>query len=74
MLSWRPCSPCLTFSLLLVVALVSPVLEAGESHPSPEINQFTPQGTVKHVRQASARFSEPMVPFGDPRRRTDAQC
>jgi hypothetical protein len=71
MLSWRPCSPCLTFSLLLVVAPVSPVLEAGEPHPSPEVNQAIPQGAVKHVRQAGARFSEPMVPFGDPRSRAD---
>ena len=28
---------------------------------------FSPQGTVKDVRQVSARFSEPVVPFGDPR-------
>lgn len=28
---------------------------------------FSPQGTVKGVRQVTARFSNPMVPFGDPR-------
>jgi hypothetical protein len=28
---------------------------------------FSPQGTVKGVRQASARFAVPMVAFGDPR-------
>jgi alpha-2-macroglobulin len=28
---------------------------------------FSPQGTVKGVRQVSARFASPMVPFGDPR-------
>ena len=28
---------------------------------------FSPQGEVKGVRQVAARFSEPMVPFGDPR-------
>jgi|WetSurMetagenome_2_1015567.scaffolds.fasta_scaffold00354_16 alpha-2-macroglobulin len=28
---------------------------------------FSPQGTVKVVRQVGARFSEPIVPFGDPR-------
>jgi hypothetical protein len=28
---------------------------------------FSPQGTVKDVRQVSVRFSEQMVPFGDPR-------
>jgi hypothetical protein len=33
----------------------------------PQIVQFTPLGTVKKVRQVTARFSEPMVPLGDPR-------
>jgi alpha-2-macroglobulin len=28
---------------------------------------FSPQGTIKSVRQVTARFTEPMVPFGDPR-------
>ena len=27
---------------------------------------FSPQGTVKEIRQATVRFSEPMVSFGDP--------
>jgi len=31
------------------------------------IKSFNPQGVVKGVRQATATFSEPMVPFGDPR-------
>jgi len=31
------------------------------------IKSFSPQGVVKGVRQATATFSEPMVPFGDPR-------
>lgn len=30
------------------------------------VESFSPQGTVKEVRQVHARFSEPMVPFGDP--------
>jgi alpha-2-macroglobulin len=29
------------------------------------VEQFSPQGTVKNVRQVTARFSAPMVPFGD---------
>ncbi len=29
--------------------------------------QFTPQGALKGVRQVTARFSEPVVAFGDPR-------
>jgi len=31
------------------------------------VTRFSPQGTVKQVRQVTARFSEPMVPLGDPR-------
>jgi hypothetical protein len=31
------------------------------------VEMFSPQGTVKGIRQVSARFSEQMVPFGDPR-------
>lgn len=34
---------------------------------NPEIEMFSPQGTVKNVRQVSVRFSEQMVSFGDPR-------
>ena len=32
-----------------------------------EIEFVSPQGTVKEVRQLTARFSEPIVAFGDPR-------
>jgi len=32
-----------------------------------QIEQFSPQGLVKDVRQVSVRFSDQMVPFGDPR-------
>ncbi|MCX5827399.1 MAG: MG2 domain-containing protein [Deltaproteobacteria bacterium] len=32
-----------------------------------EVKSFSPEGVVKGVRQATATFSEPMVPFGDPR-------
>ncbi|MGH7800114.1 MAG: alpha-2-macroglobulin family protein [Thermodesulfobacteriota bacterium] len=31
------------------------------------IEMFSPQGTVKGVRQVTARFSEQMLPFGEPR-------
>ncbi|HWR58355.1 MAG TPA: MG2 domain-containing protein, partial [Thermodesulfovibrionales bacterium] len=31
------------------------------------VEMFSPKGTVKGVRQVSVRFSEQMVPFGDPR-------
>ena len=32
-----------------------------------KVEMFSPQGEVKGVRQVSARFSEAMVAFGDPR-------
>ncbi|KPK94988.1 MAG: hypothetical protein AMJ94_00650 [Deltaproteobacteria bacterium SM23_61] len=34
---------------------------------SPRVEKFTPQGTVKNIRQVRVRFSEPMVPFGEAR-------
>src|SRR5438093_1169018 len=37
----------------------------------PHVVQFSPEGTIKKVRQATARFSEPMVPLGDPRPAAD---
>ncbi|MBI5073782.1 MAG: alpha-2-macroglobulin [Nitrospirae bacterium] len=44
--------------------------------PTASIEIFSPQGEVKSVRQVSARFSEQMVPFGDPRitEPFDIQC
>ena len=32
-----------------------------------EVEFFSPQGGVKAIRQATARFAAPMVAFGDPR-------
>ncbi|HEV8259237.1 MAG TPA: MG2 domain-containing protein [Burkholderiales bacterium] len=43
--------------LLLVAGTVS----------AAQVEVFSPQGEVKGVRQVAARFSEPMVAFGDPR-------
>jgi uncharacterized protein YfaS (alpha-2-macroglobulin family) len=39
----------------------------GADERKARVEQFTPQGTVKQVRQVTARFSESMVPLGDPR-------
>src|SRR4030066_1008590 len=52
------------FSVLPLCLLLSLPALALES---PGVVLFSPRGTVKKVRQAAARFSEPMVPFGDPR-------
>jgi uncharacterized protein YfaS (alpha-2-macroglobulin family) len=49
-------------ALLLLVA--GP---AGAQPADPQVSGFSPQGTVKSVRQATATFSAPMVPLGDPR-------
>lgn len=46
-----------------VTALFVQSISAAE----PQIEFFSPQGTVKKVRQVTVRFSEPMVPFGDVR-------
>ncbi|MFO1436315.1 MAG: hypothetical protein U1F34_08210, partial [Gammaproteobacteria bacterium] len=35
--------------------------------PAGKVDTFSPQGTVKGVRQVAVRFTEQMVPFGDPR-------
>src|SRR5262245_20296093 len=51
-------------SLASVVAVALLAVLAGAA-PAAEVARFSPQGTVKHVRQASAVFSEPMVAFGE---------
>ncbi len=50
--------------MVLLNILIVPLGYAGEE---PQVDFFSPQGTVKTVRQVSVRFSEQMVPFGDPR-------
>ena len=42
------------------------LLAAATLHAQP-VEFFSPQGEVKGVRQVTARFARPMVPFGDPR-------
>ncbi len=51
---------CVLLTAITGVWAATPPLE-------PRVLQFTPQGTVKNVRQVTVRFSEPMVPLGDPR-------
>ena len=49
---------------LTVLVLAGPAVAHS---PEPQVSAFSPQGTVKQVRQAQAHFSVPMVPLGDPR-------
>ena len=48
--------------LTLLLLPVAPLFAA-----DPQVERFTPTGSVKAVRQVTARFTAPMVPFGDPR-------
>jgi uncharacterized protein YfaS (alpha-2-macroglobulin family) len=52
---------------LLLVFLLSYAMASASESTAPSLSHFTPQGTVKKVRQVTTRFSQPMVPFGDPR-------
>ncbi len=53
----------LSFVFIAVIALCN----ISHAEEQAYIESFSPQGTVKGVRQVSVRFSEQMVPFGDPR-------
>ena len=54
-----------TGRIWLFVAAMAVSVEAIATEPAVEL--FSPQGAVKKVRQVTVRFSEAMVPFGDPR-------
>ena len=51
------------FSLCSLFFFVS----AASGQQAPKVESFSPQGTVKNVRQVKVRFTQPMVAFGDPR-------
>jgi hypothetical protein len=53
--------------LALLILLALPLLAQPTSTSAPRVEVFSPQGTVKGVRQVAVRFSVPMVTFGDPR-------
>ena len=54
-------------SLILGLTVLALAGSAAAQPPEPQVSAFSPQGTVKQVRQAQAHFSAPMVPLGDPR-------
>src|SRR5262245_16245247 len=49
-----------------VAILALAALAAGPAQAA-RIESFSPRGVAKNVRQVAARFSEPIVPLGDPR-------
>lgn len=58
----------------LLAAVFLPALVAGAAVPTParseappSVESFSPDGDTPKIRQATARFTAPMVPFGDPR-------
>jgi uncharacterized protein YfaS (alpha-2-macroglobulin family) len=51
---------------VVALSLVCGAFAAG-SASTPQPIAFSPQGTVKNVRQVTARFAAPMVALGDPR-------
>ena len=52
------------FCLTLIFVAAAGLCQAQEGV---RVEFFSPQGTIKSVRQVTARFSEPMTTFGDPR-------
>jgi len=52
---------------LTLAGFLLPLIDSPARAAAPSIVFFSPQGTVKQVRQVTARFSEAMVPLGDPR-------
>ncbi len=51
-------------ALALVLACAA---GAGLAQEAARVQSFSPQGTMKKIRQVRVQFSEPMVSFGDPR-------
>jgi hypothetical protein len=54
-------------ALGLILWLAAGAPAPARAQPGPRVVDFSPQGTVKQVRQARARFSDPMAALGDPR-------
>ena len=68
-LDWTRIKACaLAGAIILSLLAPTPVMCAGaDLSNAARVEMFTPQGEVKGVRQAVARFSEEIVSFGDPR-------
>src|SRR5688572_33016591 len=66
----RPRRPVFVFVVLALVALALPTL-THTKEAQPHVVRFSPEGTVKQVRQVVVRFSHAMVALGDPRAGAD---
>src|SRR5260370_4920459 len=53
--------------VLILLTCMTGASAAARADSAPATVTFSPQGTIKNVRQVVARFSQPMVPLGDPR-------
>lgn len=55
-------------AFLLAALLFAPALAtSAAAADAARVELFSPQGTIKGIRQATARFTSPMVALGDPR-------
>lgn len=64
---WRPGRPCLLFICLAVALATVEHGRAAAAQTMAQVEVFSPQGTVKDVRQVAVRFSQAMTALGDPR-------
>lgn len=60
--------PKVLSGLLFCFLFLVPLVHGGDG---PRIEKFSPQGVIKGIRQVSVRFSEAIVPLGDPRAAAD---
>jgi uncharacterized protein YfaS (alpha-2-macroglobulin family) len=57
----------LTRTLVFLALVLGARAAPAQSPPGTTVEAFSPEGQVKAVRQVTARFSNPMTAFGDPR-------
>src|SRR4029453_179732 len=60
----------------VALAVLMSLVAAVAAQDAATVESFSPQGQIKDVRQVVARFSQPMVSFGDPRSESpfDVEC
>src|SRR5438046_9122026 len=51
---------------------LGPSASTAQEAAGPHVVHFSPEGTVKKIREVTARFSEPLVLLGDPSPASDA--